>query len=331
MKTKVIKINPESPENEKIQKAASIIKSGGLVAFPTETVYGLGADAFIPNAVKSIFEAKERPADNPLIIHVSSLEQVEQVAELNEASSKLIKKFFPGPIAVIMKKKRNVPYITSGGLDKIAVRMPDNLVALKLIEMTGPLAAPSANLSGKPSPTRAEHVFNDLNGKIDMILDAGETKTGLESTVVDTTEYPVKVLRPGPITLEMIREVVEATTGKGVSDEYTHYSTHAELVLVVGGREAPGKIEKIFDEYKNTGQEVGVIATKELDIKCKYFIKMEADDLHELGKKLFSYLREMDEKVDVIIAEGIEEKGLGHIIMDRLKKGATKIINAGNK
>lgn len=329
MITKVIKINPESPEEEKIMEAANIIRKGGLVAFPTETVYGLGADALNPDAVKSIFKAKGRPADNPLIIHVSNLEQMEQVAKLNKISLKLIEKFFPGPIALVMKKKKIVPYITSGGLDKIAVRMPDNRVALKLIETSCPLAAPSANLSGKPSPTRAEHVIHDFNGKIDMIIDAGETRTGLESTVIDTTEFPVKVLRPGPVTLEMIKEVVSAETEKSISDKYAHYSTSAELVLVVGRKEkVPEAIREVLKGYKTSGKKVGIIAAKEPDIEARpaCFIKIDRDSPLELAKNLFSYMRDMEGKVDVIIVEGIEETGFGYAIMDRLKKGADNVI-----
>lgn len=213
------------PTDHGLKKAAEIIKRGGLVAFPTETVYGLGGDALNPDSVRKIFEAKKRPPDNPLIVHVSSTDVVYTIAEVDEVAERLMKHFFPGPLTLVMKKKRIVPDITTGGLDKVAVRMPDHEIALRLIEFSEtPLAAPSANTAGKPSPTKPEHVIEDLGGRIDAIVDGGEVQIGIESTVLDTTTTPPRILRPGAISVEELEKYVEIELGVGVAEKYGHLS-----------------------------------------------------------------------------------------------------------
>ncbi len=333
METIVIKVDPNDPEEDKIKVAAEIIKKGGLVAFPTETVYGLGADALNEKAVRRIFEAKNRPADNPLIVHVSNVDEVYRIAEVNEVAEKLMKKFFPGPLTLVMKKKDIVPYATTGGLDTVAVRMPDHKVALKLIELSETvIAAPSANIAGRPSPTNANHVLEDFEGKIEAIIDAGETKIGLESTVVDTTTYPVTILRPGAVTPEMLGEVVDVKLFKGKpvvakspGMKYRHYAPKADLIVITGERsKVIDKIIQLTSDLKAKGLKVGVAASN------KKFYENVADEIVEMGdnpeviaRRLFSILREFDKRdVDVIIAEGIEEKGIGLAIMNRLEKAS---------
>jgi len=320
MRTRILKVNPENPEDEILDIAAEIIRKGGLVAFPTETVYGLGADALNPDAVRRIFEVKQRPADNPLIIHVSNLEQIEKVAHLNEVARKIIDEFFPGPIAVIMEKRDIVPYITTGGLEKVAVRMPENTVALKLIEKSGVLAAPSANIAGKPSPITAEHVLEDLEGKIEAVIDSGETEKGIESTVVDTTVYPAKILRPGPVTVEMLEDIVEVETGEAESSKYAHYSTNAELILVKGNKaEVEKEVKKIVSEFRKSGKKVAIVS---FGLKVDADLRVEFNNTGSFVKKIYGVLRELDRKVDVIVVQGVEEKGIGFSVMNRLKKAA---------
>jgi L-threonylcarbamoyladenylate synthase len=209
-KTVLFKVNPEAPENDKIQAAAAIIKSGRLVAFPTETVYGLGADALNANAVLALFAAKNRPLDNPPIVHVDAASGVYNVADAVSGKAELLmKQFWSGPLTLVFKRRATVPEVTTAGLDTVAVRMPNHKVALALIKASGcPIAAPSANLSGKPSPTNAQHVFDDLNGRIDAILDGGATRIGVESTVLDVSVDPPVLLRPGGTPLEALQKAI---------------------------------------------------------------------------------------------------------------------------
>ena len=230
MKTKVIKIKDKTrPEDGELLEAAEILRSGGLVAFPTETVYGLGANALDEAAAKKIYAAKGRPSDNPLIAHISSMEELPAlVREIPEAGRKLAEKYWPGPLTMIFPKKDVVPYGTTGGLDTVAVRMPSDPVANRLIKLAGiPVAAPSANTSGRPSPTRAEHVIEDMDGKIEMILDGGQVGIGVESTIVDVSGPVPTLLRPGAVTLEMLRETlgqveVDPAILGPVTVSYTH-------------------------------------------------------------------------------------------------------------
>ncbi len=332
-KTLIIKVEPTNPEEKKLKKAAEIIQKGGLVVFPTETVYGLGANALDREAVIKIFEAKGRPLDNPLIVHVSEMRMVKAIAEMNEVAEKLAKKFFPGPITLVVDKKEIIPPEVTAGLKTVAIRMPSHPIALKLIEVSGvPIAAPSANLAGKPSPTKAEHVIDDLYGKVDLIIDGGETKIGVESTVVDTTVHPVEILRPGGLPIEEIQKVVDVKIfdrkveiPKSPGMKYRHYAPEAELIVLYGKRkDVVRKIREMSEELKEKGLRVGIVATKTNPYSGIDAEILElGETLEEIAKNLFSSLRELDKRgVDIIIAEGVEEKRLGIAIMNRLKKAS---------
>ncbi|MET1124984.1 MAG: L-threonylcarbamoyladenylate synthase [Archaeoglobaceae archaeon] len=317
---KVIKSDPENPGDE-LKEAAEIIKKGGLVAFPTETVYGLGADALNERAVRRIFEVKGRPPDNPLIVHVCSIEEVYEIAEPNEVAEELMKRFFPGPLTVVVRNKR-VPKVVTAGLDTVAVRMPDHKIALKLIELSEtPIAAPSANKSGKPSPTKAEHVIEDFDDEIDCVIDGGETKIGLESTVVDTTVYPIEILRPGAVTKEElekyfdVRYAESSAVARSPGMKYKHYAPEAELIVLVGDN-FEEKAFEIARELERKGYRVG-IAGMGLDCDNCYDLGRTLEDF---ARNLFKALRELDKRSDVIIIQGVEEKGIGKAIMNRLKK-----------
>ena len=331
--TKLTKANDES-----IKEAAQIIKSGGLVAFPTETVYGLGANALSDKASRKIFEAKGRPADNPLIAHVSDINMLLDIVEYVPAQADiLIEKFWPGPLTLIFKKKNIVPGFVSGGLDTIGVRMPDNDIALRLIREAGvPIAAPSANTSGKPSPTVAAHVMMDLDGKINMIIDGGNTSVGLESTIVDLSDEVPKLLRPGAITLEMLRDTIGNVVAqtellkaddapKAPGMKYKHYAPNAKLTVV--------KCEKpdcIIDFIKSqvvcSSKQAAVIATDQ------YLNDYSGLNTYELkAEELFSVLRKIDEDgVEEAYIHAMNETGIGLAIMNRLKKAAgNNVVDLG--
>jgi L-threonylcarbamoyladenylate synthase len=342
--TKIIRVDPSRPEIESIRKAADIIRKGGTVAFPTETVYGLGADALNPQAVIEIFKAKKRPPDNPIIVHISSTDWVERLAkEVPEKAWILNARFWPGPLTMVLKASDIVSRATTGGLDTVAVRMPSHRVASALIRESGvPIAAPSANLAGRPSPTTAEHVINDLAGRIDLILDAGPTNVGVESTVVDLTRDPPMILRPGGITYEELRNIlgslslhpsvqariepyIERALSPGM--KYRHYAPKAELILIEGEPDAMvGKIREMAEKYSSNGKKVGILAFDES--RNEYdgaTVKSMGSriDLKTAAKRLFSLLRELDEEgIDVILAEGMPEKGLGLAVMNRLIKAS---------
>jgi len=350
-KTLVLKVNPQEPEMEKIRITADFIKKGGLVAFPTETVYGLGADALNPRAVLALFEAKRRPLDNPPIVHVGNPKDVYRLAKtVPPKAKKLMKSFWPGPLTLIFKRSEIVPDVTVCGLDTIAVRMPRHDVALALLRESGcPIAAPSANLAGKPSPTTAKHVLDDLNGRIDAILDAGPTRIGVESTVLDMTVDPPQILRPGGTPYEVLkkalgrvelhpvtvaeREVpVEKARSPGV--KHKHYAPNADVTLVEGEVSAIiGKVKELTEFYKRKGNKVGVLATDETAGYYKADVVKSLgsrSDLAVIAKNLFRLLREFDsEGVNVIIAEGIPAEGLGLAVMNRLRKASGyKIVKA---
>lgn len=322
--TKFIEINPEKIDSKLIKEAAEIIKSGGLVAFPTETVYGLGANALDNDSVLKIFKAKNRPADNPLIVHVSSLEMLNAVAEeVPEIAKKLIKKYWPGPLTLVLKKSDKIPSAVSCGLDSVAVRMPSNKIAFELIKKSGvPIAAPSANLSKSPSPTRAKHVFDDLSGRIDMIIDGGECNIGLESTVLDVSGKVPRLLRPGKISLEELESFLGKVETKFTSEKpaspgmkYKHYSPKAE-VLVVKRNEIIKKLDGLKDK------KVAVFVFDDLKLKSDFYYCFNKD-FNLMAKELFNLFRIVDSKnLEVIIVEEVEEKGLGRAIMNRLKKAA---------
>jgi L-threonylcarbamoyladenylate synthase len=342
--TLVLKVDSEKPEIEKIRIAADFIKNGGLVAFPTETVYGLGADALNSKAVLTLFEAKKRPLDNPPIVHVGEIENVHKlVKEIPLEAKVLMRKFWPGPLTLIFKRSDIVPSVTVAGLDTIAIRMPRHNVALALLkESNCPIAAPSANLAGKPSPTSANHVLEDLNGRIDAVLDAGPTNIGVESTVLDMTVYPPQILRPGGTPYEDLKKIlgrvelhpvavadkevpIEKARSPGV--KHRHYAPTAEVILVEGeASKIVSKVKELVDFYKQQNKRVGVLSTDE------NFGYYRADVVKSLGSRkdlkviannLFRLLREFDsEKVDVIIAEGLPLEGLGLAVMNRLRKAA---------
>ncbi|ANF21921.1 L-threonylcarbamoyladenylate synthase [Thermococcus piezophilus] len=331
--TVVINIR-EGLDERKIRIAARFILEGKLVAFPTETVYGLGADALNEKAVKRIFKAKGRPADNPLIVHIADFKDLNKLArEIPEEAKLLAERFWPGPLTIVLPKKDEVPKVTTGGLDTVAVRMPSHPIALALIRASTPIAAPSANVSGRPSPTLAEHVIDDFYGKIECVIDGGETKIGVESTVIDLSDEKPTLLRPGGLPLEEIEMVIgeveihPAVRGKLVDVarspgmKYKHYSPEAQIIVVEGPMErVREKIKELVKEYQGQGLRVGVMATEPYE--CDEFFHF-GDTEEEFARNLFKALRELDKRgVDIIIAEGIEERGLGFAVMNRLRKAA---------
>lgn len=343
MRTRVLKISSESPEEQPLLFATEIIRRGGLVAFPTETVYGLGGNALDPDASARIYEAKGRPSDNPLIVHIAKFKDLRTIVrEIPEKAGILAKRFWPGPLTMIFNKAEIVPYSTTGGLETVAVRMPDHKAALAFIEAAGGfIAAPSANVSGRPSPTVAEHVLEDLNGAIDLILDGGSVGIGLESTIVDLTVEPPMVLRPGYITQEMLQEAIgEVVMDPGLSERkesqerpkapgmrYRHYAPRAELSIVEGEPDRViERINKIAKEDMDSGQRVGVIATEETkDLYCASVVKSIGSRADEemIARRLYGILRKFDElEVDAIYSEAFETPKMGQAIMNRLLKAA---------
>lgn len=319
-----------------LKEAADLIKKDEVVAFPTETVYGLGANAYSTEAVQKIFEAKGRPTDNPLIIHIADLNALKEVAEqIPDSAEKLIKAFWPGPLTLVLPKKGPLSPLVTAGLETVGIRMPEHPIALELIRLSGvPLAAPSANRSGKPSPTTGAHVQLDLDGKIAGIVDGGPTGVGVESTVVDCTTSPVTILRPGGITAEQLTEVLgEVQVDPALGDEllppkspgvkYTHYAPNAPLYLV----ESINQLKDRLEEEKRKGNTVGVLTTAENKAAYK-----DADAVVVCGKRaelatvaqtIYSALRKFDQTgVDVILSETFPEEGIGKAVMNRLKKAA---------
>lgn len=342
MKTIIKKVNKEHPETDSIRQAGDILKKGGLVAFPTETVYGLGANALDEEAAMKTYAAKGRPSDNPLIVHIADMKDLPKiVTEIPEAAQKVAEKYWPGPLTMIFRKSDLVPHGTTGGLDTVAVRMPDHPIARDLIIAGGGyISAPSANTSGRPSPTTAQHVEEDLNGKIDMIVDGGPVDIGVESSILDVTVDPPMILRPGAITKEMFERVigtvaVDHTLIKPDSNEvpkapgmkYRHYAPKAQLTVVEGDTEAVVKyINEQTAVHVANGLRVGIIATSETlaqyptgDVKC---VGTRADE-RTIAAGLFSVLREFDsDGVNVIYSEAFQEEGIGSAIMNRLLKAA---------
>lgn len=343
-KTLILKVDPQNPEKEKIRIAADFIKKGGLVAFPTETVYGLGADALNRKAVLSLFEAKMRPLDNPPIVHVGNPNDVSRLAKNVSAKAEgLMRKFWPGPLTLIFERLEVVPDVTVAGLETIAVRMPNHNVALALLrESKCPITAPSANLAGKPSPTTAEHVLEDLNGRINAILDAGPTQIGVESTVLDMTIEPPQILRPGGTPYEVLKvtldkvelhPVVVADRALSVAKvrspgvKHKHYAPDADVVVVEGEMASVvGKINELANFYMKNNKKVGVLATDETVHYYRANVVKSLgsrSDLAVVARNLFRLLREFDsEKVEVIIAEGIPAEKLGLAVMNRLRKAS---------
>ena len=348
MKTEYVDLREGKDIKEGVKKAAEIIKRGGLVAFPTETVYGLGANGLDENAVPKIYEAKGRPSDNPLILHISKLDEIEDIVkEIPKSALILAEEFWPGPLTMVFKKSERIPYRTTGGLESVAIRMPSNKIARELIEAAGvPIAAPSANSSGRPSPTKAAHVIYDLDGKIDMVIDGGEVDIGIESTIVDVTgEVPV-ILRPGFITEKMlseaigrveIDEVVKSLSPdkdlkpKAPGMKYRHYAPRGKMTIYKGSHSKV--VERINEEIsKLEGKKTGVLATDETKsyYKADIIISLGSrEDGESIAHNLFDALRKFDDDdVEFIYSEGFDENKLGFAIMNRLHKSAGyNIIN----
>lgn len=327
--TKILKVNSISPEPSRIKEAAEVIKKGGTVAFPTETVYGLGADALNPEAIRKVFKAKGRPSDNPLIVHIAGVDDLKLLAKrLSRASLALIDKFWPGPLTLILKKKKIVPDIVTGGLDTVAVRMPDNKIALSLIKKAGvPLVAPSANLSGRPSPTRAKDVADDLSGRIDAVIDGGKTRIGIESTVIDMTTSPPTLLRPGALPVEDIEKVIGPLQGLSASDEnksarspgmkYRHYAPKARMVIV------EGDLNKPAIKGLKAGKKVGILTFHKGFKIDGCIMKYAGSRPGTVARRLFDILRGFDkEGVDIILSEQYSGNRLKLGIADRLTRAA---------
>lgn len=343
METRFVKIDENEIDEEIIKEAGEIIRGGGLVAFPTETVYGLGGDGLNPQSSQKIYAAKGRPSDNPLIVHISNMEDLKRIVKsIPEEAYKLANKYWPGPLTMIFEKNDLVPLETTGGLSTVAVRMPSNKIARALIDASGGyIAAPSANLSGRPSPTIAKYVYEDMNGRIDMIIDGGASEVGLESTIVDFSEGRPMILRPGYITQVMLEEALEeevqwdraiidancTTAPKAPGMKYRHYAPKGELIIVEGAKSAViDKINNLVQQDREKGYKTGVIATLETE---KAYV---ADVVKNVGRKgheeevahhLFRILREFDdEAVDKMYSESFAEDGLGAAVMNRLLKAA---------
>ncbi|WP_156854243.1 L-threonylcarbamoyladenylate synthase [Oceanobacillus sp. AG] len=318
-----------------ISEAAALLKVGETVAFPTETVYGLGADATNKSAVAKIFEAKGRPQDNPLIAHVANVEQLQQLVDnLPEYVDDLITAFSPGPLTYVLESNGACAENVTAGLSTIGVRIPDHPVALELLQACNfPVAAPSANLSGKPSPTTADHVDEDLNGKISGIVDGGPTGVGVESTVISCREHDVVILRPGGITKEQIEQIVPVaepvneTVDKPASPgmKYKHYSPDVPLWLVGGGAE---KIQNVIAEETAKGKKVALLARDAILELVEADLKLSlGSSLEDVANKLYDNLRKVKRSdVDIIVSEVFPESGIGQAIMNRLKKAKTDYI-----
>ena len=342
MDTIVLKAENEQQRRESAKLAGECIRQGGLVAFPTETVYGLGADALNASAAEKIYAAKERPADNPLIVLIGEMKSLDPIVTYIPPKAKILaEKFWPGPLTMILEKTELVPSVTTGGLQKVAVRIPSHPLTLEIIRQAGGyVTGPSANTSGRPSPTLAKHVLEDMQGKIQMILDGGELSIGIESTIVDMTVEPPLILRPGSITKEMLEEYIgevstelmatlEKTDGtcKAPGTEYKHYAPRAELKIVEGEPEAVfGAIHKFVIKQLDKGKKVGIIATDESQNKYSAGIVKSIGsrkDDSTIAQNLYGILREFDElQVDCIFSESFSEGKMGNAIMNRLLKAA---------
>ncbi len=311
--TKILK-NPGAKE---IKSAAKAILSGKLVVFPTETVYGLGASALNPGAVRKIYKVKGRPADNPMIVHIAKRSDLFVLARnVPERAIDLAKRFWPGPLTMVLKKSELVPKEVTAGLDTVAIRMPANRIALELIRQSCPIAAPSANRSGKPSPTALEHVLEDLKD-VDIIIDGGKSKIGLESTVLDVTKN--KVLRPGKITPQQLKAGIQKSSrvAKSPGMKYRHYAPKAKIVIT-----RKSDIKNLIEKYKKQGKRVGLMSK---NYKYNTDTNIIVGNEKQFAKNLYTNLRKFDRKnIDIVIVEGIAEKGLGLAIMNRLKKASSK-------
>ncbi len=342
MNTRVIRVDEQHMDMALVGEAGDVIRAGGLVAFPTETVYGLGGDALNPQSSEKIYRAKGRPSDNPLIVHIADMEKLEAIVrEIPESAWKLAKKFWPGPLTMIMHKSDAVPYETTGGLDTVAVRMPIHAVARALIRAAGGyVAAPSANRSGRPSPTAVEYVIEDMDGRIEMVIDSGDVEIGLESTIIDLTTDRATILRPGYITDRMLAQVLGeveedctmmcADSGqapKAPGMKYRHYAPKGELTIIDGVEESVvAYINTQIRRHMKDNKKTGVIGTDTSVSKYQADVCKSLGDRNDetaIARELYRVLREMDdENVEIIYAESFEAVGLGQAIMNRLLKAA---------
>jgi L-threonylcarbamoyladenylate synthase len=342
MKTKIVKIDENRIDTETIREAGEILKNGGLVAFPTETVYGLGGDALNADSSARIYEAKGRPSDNPLIVHITNMEALSKIVkEVPKEALLLSEKYWPGPLTMIFRKADIVPYATTGGLETVAVRMPSHKTARALIDAAGGyVAAPSANRSGRPSPTIARYVIEDLDGRVDMIIDGGQVNIGLESTIIDLTDEKPMILRPGYVTREMLAETLglveedktmsDDSTGqapKAPGMKYRHYAPRGSLTIVEGEAEAVvSYINARLTELKARGIRTGVIATDETlgSYQCEEVKSPgKRQDEEAVAKHLFRILREFDDdNIQVMFTESFPREGIGQAVMNRLLKAA---------
>lgn len=344
MSIKILHVDPVNPEPEKIALAAAEIRGGGLVAFPTETVYGLGANALDERAVGRIFEAKARPFEDPLIVHIGRIEDLAAVTDsMPGLVSVLAEAFWPGPLTLVLPKSRLVPGNVSAGLNNVAVRMPAHPVALALLEAAGvPIAAPSANRFGHTSPTSAAHVLQDLAEYIDMLLDGGETSVGVESTVLDLTHTPPIILRPGGLTREELERVIgpvgmqeKNEPGPQISPGLldSHYAPRARLILFTGdGRDVLKRMELLATRQLENGKRVGLLLADDDVVEIRKtglttIVLGQSDDLAQIARNLYAGLHKLDDLgVDVILAHSFSEQGLGLAINDRLRRAASQII-----
>ncbi|MFT4303849.1 MAG: L-threonylcarbamoyladenylate synthase [Candidatus Woesearchaeota archaeon] len=344
--TIVFKLNSKKPNKLIISKCADILRQGKLVVFPTETVYGLGANALDEDAIKGIYKAKGRPSDNPLIVHISDRNMLNKIVkDIPLDVKKLMRKFWPGPLTFILKKNPIVPDIVTGGLDTVAVRMPSHPIAYELIKKSDiPIAAPSANISGRPSTTDAEDVIEELDGKVDVIIDGGFTDVGLESTVIDLSGKIPLLLRPGSVTKEQIEIALSkkirvanpsAKKPKSPGMKYRHYAPNANLFLITGSTEDEmrDKLLSVSSKLHMESNKVVIIGSKELakelngEMKCDFLAVGTRDDLSILAHNMFRTIRDLDDdKYDYILIGSCPEKGIGLAIMNRLRKAATKIV-----
>lgn len=343
MNTKIIKIDENNIDKNLMKEAGKQIAKGELVAFPTETVYGLGGDALDPEAARKIYAAKGRPSDNPLIVHIADFADMERVTDhVPEQARILAEKFWPGPLTMIVWKSEQVPEATTGGMNTVAVRMPDHPVALELIRQSGCLiAAPSANTSGRPSPTQASHVAEDLSGRIAMIIDGGEVGIGIESTIIDLTEEVPMILRPGYITPEMLSETLgekviidpgiiaadDTTKPKAPGMKYRHYAPKADMIIVDGELpEVVAHINQLVDEKAKQGEKTAVITTDEMKnlYHADVVLSMGSrNDEDSIAQHLYKILRDCDElEVSAIFSESFSTPRIGQAIMNRLLKAA---------
>lgn len=337
METRFWKLDREQIEPEKIKAAADLIRAGETVAFPTETVYGLGANALDDGAVRKIFAAKGRPSDNPLIVHVASIAQAEAVAEVTPLARKLMEAFWPGPLSIVLPKKDGVASSVTAGQATVAVRMPNHPVALALIKAAGvPIAAPSANLSGKPSPTTADHVYHDLKGRVPCILGADDTKVGVESTVVQVAQQPCVLLRPGAITQEQLeaycgeillpnQQQIEIPQAPGM--KYTHYAPEGKVYLVKNKQE----LQEAYAHWQRQEKKIVLLIPKQWQgilpaiPKEQVFLLGDEEDLAEIAAAIFKGLRYCDDiGAEIVLAASFDLEGIGTAIMNRLGKAAQK-------